>query len=198
VKLAVVAVVLATTGLAHAEEPALASVGDANLEPTRPQRDVQVTLAIGGSINFGIGVEDVGGNGGSGSLRVARRMTPSWMATLEIAGAAVLHRLGTGPEEPTYTNNSNGFMVGFQYYVNRAFWIRGASGIGGYVARQTKLDGMTAVDDTLLGLASLGGGGIEFVRRKHFAVGVELFVLNQINRLGAITSGAILLDVSVY
>lgn len=196
-KLAVVAVVLATTGLAHAEEPALASVGDANLEPTRPQRDVQVTLAIGGSINFGIGVEDVGGNGGSGSLRVARRMTPSWMATLEIAGAAVLHKIEADKSE-TYTNNSNGFMVGFQYYVNRAFWIRGASGIGGYVARQTRLDGMNAVDDTLLGLASLGGGGIEFVRRKHFAVGVELFVLNQINRLGAITSGAILLDVSVF
>lgn len=196
-KLAVVAVVLATTGLAHAEEPALASVGDANLEPTRPQRDVQVTLAIGGSINFGIGVEDVGGNGGSGSLRVARRMTPSWMATLEIAGAAVLHKIEADKSE-TYTNNSNGFMVGFQYYVNRAFWIRGASGIGGYVARQTRLDGMNAVDDTLFGLASLGGGGIEFVRRKHFAVGVELFVLNQINRLGAITSGAILLDVSVF
>lgn len=181
-----------------ADEPALDRVGEANLETTASRKTLMATLAAGGSITFGVGIDDVGGNGGAGSLRLGRVATPRALATLEISGTATLHR--PAKDAPLATNNASGVLAGLQYFVGPSLWVRGGVGVGTYRAEQSDLDGTGTViaHRVAYGAGFLGGAGVELARFRHVSLGLETFVLSLVTRDGDITTGAFLLDVSVY
>ncbi|MBA3539773.1 MAG: hypothetical protein H0T79_09095, partial [Deltaproteobacteria bacterium] len=129
---------------------------------------------------------------GSGSLRLARVMTPTWLLTLELTGTALLHKAAV--ENRTLVNNASGALLGGQYFVGPAFWIRGAAGLGVFALRFD--DPME--DRDLLGPATLGGAGLDLARFRHVSIGVEGYTLLLFNREGAVASTSFLLDVSIY
>jgi hypothetical protein len=198
VKRAVALLVLALPARAFADEPdpAATRVGEANLEPEHAH-EVIVTLALGGGLTVGFGVADAVGRGGSGSLRLARRMTPSWLLSLEITSSGSLHKK---PEmdSKTYVDTATGLLVGGQYYVGPSFWLRGAAGLAVYNQQQAKLDATTFGDRTLTGFGTLGGAGLEVARFHHVSIGFELFVLNQISRDGVVSASGLNLDFAIF
>ncbi len=192
----VVLLALAVPAIAHADpDPAAVRLGDANLEPEHAH-DVIATLALGGGLTVGFGVSDAVGRGGAGSLRLARRMTPSALLTLEITNATSLHK--PAAESAVYADTATGLLVGGQYYVGPSFWLRVSTGLAVYNQQHHMTTDGVHADRNLTGLGTLGGGGIELARFHHVSIGFELFVLNQISRDGVVTATGLNLDVSVF
>ena len=169
-------------------------VAEANLEPTSPSRAVVVTLAVGGAFTLGFGVSDATGRGGGGSLRVARKMAKRWYLDVEVATGTALHEHGGS----TYINTASGALVGVQYYVNPAFWIRGGIGAGSY-AQQEVLVSATKYDDRMLpGPVFVGGAGIELAHWRHVGLDLELRTLALPDRIGFVMSSGVELGLEIY
>ena len=63
-------------------DPAAVNAGEANLEPIAQRQGLAFTLAIGGAVTLGFGINDSTGTGGSGVLRLAHVATPRSLITL--------------------------------------------------------------------------------------------------------------------
>lgn len=174
---------------APAPDPAVERATEANLEPTEHRRTLSVTLALGGSLSLGFGVADVVGRGGSGSLRLARAMTPRWNLTLEGTTAASLHRIGES--QGVLVNQATSLAIGGQFFVAPSFWLRGAVGYGTYIAKAPN-------DRTLPGPSAIAGGGIELVRLRHVAVGLEVALMEMFDREGLVSATMFSLSLAVY
>ncbi len=187
---------LACGGLAHADEgapdPAATAAGDANLESTARRKGMSVTFAAGGGLTFGLGIADSVGRGGAAALRLGHVATPRTVLTLELVGVALFHAVQTtsGMTERR-TNRDSNLLVGGQYFVNSALWVRGAVGLGVYRADSV------ADDTTLIGPAGALGAGVDVLRWKRVALGLEIMSIGMLNKDGVLSSNAVMLNASV-
>lgn len=189
-------------GVAHADgpatdpkpDPAAVDAADANLESTARRQGLSLTFAVGGGVTLGFGIDNAVGRGGSGSFRLGKVANSRAVVTLEVAGVALFHavKTTTGKSE-LHTNQDSNVLVGMQYYVNPSLWVRGAVGIGGY-----KTSELSPADEVrLLGPAGAIGAGVDLVRWRRAAIGLEFMTISMINRDGILSSSGFMLDLSV-
>lgn len=209
VRRALLTMSIATSSLAAAEDkpdPAAVQAGEANLESTAQRKGLMLTLAAGGGVTLGFGVNDSTGTGGAAVLRLAHVATPRSLVTLEIAGSGLLHQVqeGMGPDAmtETYVNQVTNFLVGTQFYANPALWFRIAGGFGRYLGDEVLLEARPGTpqrrgDIRLAGPAVSVGAGIDFVRLKRVRIGAELMATGMINREGLLSSGGFLVGITV-
>lgn len=194
-----VAAGMLVAGSAHADpppepkpDPSAVEAGDANLESTERRQGLNVTLALGGGMTLGFGIEGSVGRGGSGSFRIGERATTHTVITLEAAGVALFHAVKTtsGMSE-LKTNKDSNILLGGQYFVNSALWVRGAVGFGVYKTQEIG-DGIT-----LVGPAVAVGAGFDLARWRRIGVGLEVMSISMMNRDGVLSSSGFMLDLSV-
>jgi hypothetical protein len=199
-RVAALAMLLApATARADDVDPAAERAGDANLESTQRRKGLTFQIAAGGAVTLGMGFDETVERGGSLSLRFGAVATPSLIATFEITNMTLLHKV-KGGDTDLHQNLDNNFLVGMQYYPNPAAWIRGAVGIAHYKGDQIVLPGMEGNNTNLttVGPAAAVGAGFEAFRfRRGFAIGFEMVTALQINRHGALSSTALMLDLCV-
>ena len=197
-------VVIAVAAPAWAEpapDPAAAQVGEANLESTASRKGYVVTLAVGGAVTLGFGVNDSTGTGGAGTLRLAYVATPRTLVTIELAGSALFHQVKMGTETETYTNQVTNLLVGAQVYANAALWFRIAGGFGRYLGDEVLLDAAPGTpqrrgDLRLAGPAVAGGAGVDIARFWRFRLGAEIQATGMLNREGLLSSGGFLIGLT--
>lgn len=179
-----------------AADPAVQDAAEANLESTESRRGFTFAASLGGGLIVGFGIDGSVGRGGSLSLRVGHVATRRTVITFELEACAALHKAATMGE--TLTNTDVNLFAGGQYYVNRSLWLRVAGGVGVYTRRDKQLVAgqVTTVNTTFAGPAALGGLGIELLRFKSAALGVEAGTSAMINRDGVVISTGLGLDVS--
>jgi hypothetical protein len=191
VKCLVAVVVLG--GVAHADDaadPAAEQAGEeANLEVKAPRDGTTFSVAGGGSLALGFGIDDSVGRGGALSLRLGHVMTPSSVLLLELAGASQFHKVSM---TSTVHNDDTHALIGAQYYSSPSLWFRAGVGYGSYHLVQA------SGDRTLRGVASIIGAGIDILRRHYFVLGIEYFSTATLNKEGVITSSALCLGASYY
>jgi hypothetical protein len=175
-------------GMAHAEDDA-DPAEEANLESKAPRDGTTISVALGGSLALGFGIDDSVGRGGALSLRLGHVMTPSSVLLLEAEGASQFHAIS---KEMTVHNDDTHFLLGAQYYSSPSLWFRAGAGYGSYHLVQA------SGDRTLRGGAATVGAGIDILRRHYVVVGVEFFTTATINKEGVITSSAFCLGLSRY
>ena len=183
-------------------EPTVVQAGEANLESTAQRQGLVFTLAAGGGVTLGFGVNDSTGTGGSAVIRLAHVATPHSLVILEIAGGGLLHQVKMGEETTTYVNQVSNFLVGAQAYVNQALWFRLAGGLGRYKGDEVLLESKPRTpqrrgDIKLAGPAISVGAGVDFVRLKRVRIGAELMATGMINREGLLSSGGFMVGVSI-
>lgn len=196
---AVLVAATAAVAPAHAgtPDPSVGSAGDANLEPESPRRGVAVTLAFGGGMTLGIGVDNATGRGGAGLLRIAHVATPRTQLTIELATSALFRevRFGMGPDANTELLNdeATNLLVGAQYYVNPALWLRAGAGLGRYRADAPS----GQVGRRLAGPASSFGAGIDVLRWSRVRLGLEITSTAMLTREGILSASGLLLGVTI-
>lgn len=187
-------------------DPAAVRAGEANLESTTARSGIVVTLAFGGALTLGFGINDSTGSGGAGTFRIARVATPDTLITLELLGSALFHQvrsgMGADAETTTYTNQVSSFLVGAQHYVNAGLWLRIGLGFGSYVGDEVLLDAragepMQRGDIRLAGPAGSVGAGLDVLRLKRFRVSAEICSTGMLTRDGLLSSGGFLIGFSV-
>lgn len=190
-KRAVVLALSTVAGVAHAEpardapDPTVEEAGDANLEPTENRQGLTFTVAPGGGLLVGFGIDDSVGRGGSLSLRLGQVAGRRMVATFEISVTAVLHKATTTSSTEPNTNTS--FAGGAQYYVNPSMWLRLSGGLGVYQRRNVSVGGNPMlVDHSLVGPVAIGGLGVDLLRFKATVVGIEVSTSAMINRDGVL------------
>lgn len=187
-------------GIAHADPEAdpVTVAGDANLESESAHHDSYVTLALGGGLTIGYGIRDSIGRGGAGSFRVGNMMSQQGMLTLELAGVALLHAVETSSgNSELKTNQDTNLLIGLQYFLATSFWIRGGVGLGIYKGVSVQLGNGTRGDVTLVGPAGVLGGGIDVIRWGPASIGVEMMSIAMLNRDGILSSGGLMLNLSI-
>jgi hypothetical protein len=183
-------------------EPTVVQAGEANLESTAERQGLVFTLAAGGGVTLGFGVNDSTGTGGTAVIRLAHVATPRSLVVLEIAGSGLLHQVKMGDETTTYVNQVTNFLVGVQAYANKALWFRAAGGLGRYKGDEVLLESKPGTpqrrgDIKLAGPAISFGAGVDFVRLKRVRIGAELMVTGMINREGLLSSGGFMVGLSI-
>lgn len=192
------ATLLAVTA-AHAgtPDPSVADAGDANLEPETQRRGVAVTLAFGGGMTLGIGVDNATGRGGAGTLRISHVATPRTLLAIELVASALFREvsfgMGSDADKQLVNDEASNVLVGAQYYVNPALWLRGAVGFGRY--RAASVAGRAG--RRLAGPAGSFGAGVDIVRWSRVRLGLELTSTAMLNRDGILSSSGLLLGVTV-
>jgi len=189
---------LATSTVATAEpkpDRAVTSAGNANLETDAHRKGIVLQAGLGGGLILGIGVDGVVGNGPSGTLRLGRVATENALVTLEVDLVTPRHAVAATEDSDTYTDQSGSIMLGGQFYLNQAAWVRLAGGLGVYHGEH-RLMGLDDVD--LVGPAGAFGAGIEIVRFARWAIGLEMFTIGMINKDGLMSSSGFLVDAIVY
>lgn len=155
-----------------APDQAVAEAADANLESTSPRRGLMFSIAGGGGLTVGFGIDDSVGRGGYGSLRLGRFASDGTLLTLEATGIAVLHTPGT--DSSTKANTADELLAGVQRYVNPSLWLRFAGGFAAYQRRSVLLDNGKIGDKTMFGPGILGGIGVEIARFHWALLDIEL------------------------
>jgi hypothetical protein len=153
-------------------DPSVAEAADANLESTENRQGMTFAASIGGGLIIGFGIDDSVGRGGAVNLRLGRVATPHTVLTIEVGATAALHK--PSMMSGTETNTNANLLLGAQYYINRSLWVRGAAGVGRYMAPKSKFVAPNLVDVTLTGPVVLAGIGLEVARVKWAAFEIEI------------------------
>ena len=197
-----VALLPTLAGAEDKPEPTVVQAGEANLESTAQRKGLVFTVAAGGGVTLGFGVNDSTGTGGAAVLRLAHVATPRSLVILEIAGSGLLHQVKMGDETTTYVNQVTNFLVGVQGYANQALWFRLAGGLGRYKGDEVLLESKPGTpqrrgDIRLAGPAISFGAGVEFIRLNRVRIGAELMATGMINREGLLSSGGFMVGLSI-
>jgi hypothetical protein len=190
--------VLAASSVASADpkpDRAVGSAGNANLESEAHRKGIVLQAGLGGGLVLGFGIAGVVGNGASGSFRLGRVATENSLVTLELDLVTPRHAVAAMMNSDTYTDQSATFMLGGQFYLNQAAWVRLAGGLGVYHGDHRDM-GIADVD--LIGPAGAFGAGLEVVRFAHWALGLEMFTVGMINKDGLMSSTGFLIDAILY
>lgn len=176
-------------------DPVVAGSAQHGIEPTARHQGLSVTLALGGGLTVGVGIDSSVGRGPSGSLRIAHMAGERWAFTAEVANTTLLHRV-KGTESGSgelRTDVGANLLFGVQLYVNRVLWLRGGLGLGSF-----SIDEPDSMDAKILsGPSGVVGGGLDLVRFRRAAIGVEMMSLGMLNRDGLLTTTSFMLDLSI-
>lgn len=176
-------------------DPVVTSSAQHSLESGSRHQGLSFTLAIGGGLTVGVGIDSSIGRGPSGSLRFAHMAGERWAFTAEIANTTLLHQVkGTDSSGGKIrTDVGSNLLVGVQLYVNRVLWLRGGVGLGSFQIAE-----VDSMDTKILGGPSgVVGGGLDLVRFRRAAIGVEMMSLGMLNRDGLLTTTAFMLDLTI-
>ncbi len=176
-------------------DPVVTSSAQHSIESASRQQGFSVTLAFGGGLTVGVGIDCSVGRGPSGSLRFAHMAGERWAFTAEIANTTLLHQVkGTDSSGGTIrTDVGSNLLLGVQLYVNRVLWLRGGVGLGSF-----QIDDPDSMKTKILGGPSgVAGGGLDLVRFRRVAIGVEMMSLGMLNRDGLLTTTAFMLDFTI-
>jgi len=176
---------------------AVQEAGDANLESESHRKGITLQAAVGGGLILGFGVDGVVGNGGSLGIRLGRVATEKSLVTLEANVVVPRHAVKATMGSETYIDADTSLLIGGQFYVNPALYLRVAGGLGAYHGEH-KQDGAVVQDIDLVGPAGAVGAGVEIIRFVRWAAGLEIFTTGMINRQGLISSSGFLISVIVY
>ena len=175
-------------------DPAVIEAGDANLESTALRKGVIFTLALGGALSVGVGMENATGRGGAVTLRLAHVASSRAVVATEIVGSELFFSVSGS----LYRTNATNFLIAGQYYINPALWIRGAAGIGRYAGGELRMgDAIFRERVRLVGPAGSAGAGIDIVRFKRFRASLEFCSTAMLNREGVLSSNAFLVGLSI-
>jgi len=165
------------------------------IESTSRHQGLSVTLAIGGGLTVGVGIDSSVGRGPSGSLRIAHMAGERWAFVAELANTTLLHRVkGTDASSGELrTDVGANVLVGPQLYVNRVLWLRAGVGLGSFNIDEP--DSMAT--KILSGPSGVVGGGLDLVRFRRMALGVEVMSLGMLNREGVLTTTSFMVDLSI-
>jgi len=169
-------------------DPIVNASGAHGLESTSRHQGFNFTAALGGGLTIGIDIAGSVGRGPAGSFRFAHAASEKFAFTAELVSITLLRQIkGTDGTTETNTDQGSGALLGMQFYVNRTLWLRLATGISS----------MQFDDATLVGPTGLAGGGLDILRFRRAAIGVEMMSIGQINRDGLLTTTAFMLDLSI-
>lgn len=169
-------------------DPIVESAKYANLESTNRHQGINLTFGLGGGFSVGFGIDSAVGRGVTGNLRIATVASEKFAFTAEAVSLTLLHRV-EAMGAPIKRDQDFNLLIGLQYYVNPTLWLRVAGGIGAYqIADAPK---------ALAGPAGLAGGGVDIVRSKRLALGLEFLSVAMLNRDGVLSSNAFLLALNV-
>lgn len=179
---------------APSPDPVVTSSAQHGLESGSRHQGLSLTLALGGGLTVGVSIDSSVGRGPSGSLRFAHMAGERWAFTAELATTTLLHQVkGTDMSGSVRTDLGNNFLVGAQLYVNRVLWLRAGVGLGSF-----KIDEPDPNKDTILpGPSGVVGGGLDLVRFRRVAIGVEMMSLGMVNREGLLTTTSFMLDLTI-
>lgn len=171
-------------------DPVVTSSANHGLEGTSRHQGLNLTLALGGGLTVGVGIDSSIGRGPSGSARLSHMASERWAFVFEIANTTLLHKGGT--DGKTRTDVGNNVLFGAQLYANRVLWLRTGVGFGSF-----QIDDGTDMGTRLRGPVGVVGGGFDLVRFRRIAIGLETMGLGMINRDGLLTSMSFMLDLSI-
>ncbi|MCW5802810.1 MAG: hypothetical protein KIT31_10525 [Deltaproteobacteria bacterium] len=188
--------------VAHAEDrvdPAAERAAEANLESQARRRGIRVQFAVGGAMTFGRGYDETIEQGVGTSLRLGSVATERLVFTIEASNFTLLHRpAAMDGASKTHKNLVNNVLVGAQYYVNPALWVRGAVGANSYIGERVVRGDGTVGDLRTAGVAAGFGLGLDVLRlRRNVLLGFEVLSTLGFSREGQISSSSFMLDVSI-
>lgn len=175
-------------------DPTAVEAGEgANLESMGQRTGMVTTLSlVGGGVSLGINMRGATGQGQAAILRVAHAATPRTMVGLELVYNSQL-QLGGGSFFSVHSFNA---LVGAQYYLNPAVWVRGAAGAGVLVAEDIVEDDLVTREGfARLGPTLSGGAGADIFRGKRFRLGAEYCATAWYYDGGVLLSNALLLNI---
>jgi hypothetical protein len=176
-------------------DPIVTDAQNANLESTARHRGMSLTLAAGGAFTVGVGIDNAVGRGGGGSLRFAGAAGNRFAFTAELATLQLLHRVeGTDQSGELLRDQAANVLLGIQFYLKGALWLRLAGGFGGYDTADPPGGKRTK---PLVGPTGVVGAGFDIVRTRRLSVGLEYMSLGMINRDGILSGNVFMLDVSL-
>ncbi len=179
-----------------APDSAAERAGDANLESIAVRKGVTASIALGGALTVGFGINDSVGRGGVGSLRLGETMSENSVLTVELLFGAVAHEV---PGMDLVTNNDTNFLIGVQYFLGPSLFVRIAGGIGDYIRNKEDVAGNGVLSTRkVAGPAGVIGGGLEFIHARHISLDFEIFLLGMPNRDGFLSTSALCIGGSYY
>jgi hypothetical protein len=175
-------------------DPAAVEAGDANLESIALRKGFIFTLALGGALSVGFGMDNATGQGGAVTLRLAHVANARAVFATELVGTALFFSVA----RRVYRTDTTSLLIAGQYYINPALWIRGAAGLGRYAGEQLRVDDIIFRERfRLLGPAGSAGAGIDLVRLKRLRASIEFCSTAMINRDGVLSSNGLLVGLSI-
>jgi hypothetical protein len=175
-------------------DPAVVEAGDANLEPIALRKGFIVTVALGGALSVGLGMDNATGQGGAATLRLAHVANARSVFAVELVGSALFFNVS----EKLYRTDVTNLLVAGQYYINPALWIRGAVGLGRYAGGELRMDDfITRERFRIFGPAGSAGAGVDIVRLKRIRASLEFCSTAMINGDGVLSSNGFLFGLSI-
>jgi hypothetical protein len=197
---AVLVVAMPAVALAETKpDPAAARAAEANLESQARRKGLTLQFGIGGAITFGFGYDETLERGFGTSLRLGSVARENLVFTIEALSFTLLHKpAAEDGMAATQKNLVNNLLVGAQYYVNPAFWVRGALGANSYIGERVVRGDGTVGDLRTAGLAGAAGAGVEVLRfRRGVALGFEVVSMLAFSKEGTLSSSSFMLDLSI-
>jgi hypothetical protein len=188
---AVVLTVVAASAHAHADDrpdPAAERAADANLESIEHRQGIVFGAALGPSVTIGGGT----GTGGDLALRIGHVATPTTVLDFVLGGSAQFHK---DLNKQLVANNLTYALVGAQYWVARALWLRIGAGGGTYHCNECLMDG-SPKNTKRAGPAGGVGAGVDLVRYHGVVLDLEVYSIGVISRDGFLTTSGMSLGLS--
>ncbi len=175
-------------------DPAVEDTANANLEPVG-RHGVVVAGAIMPSEFIGLGSRADTGLSGSFSLRLGKVASTTTTMYIEGQAAALVHKPAG---QATATNSLAVALVGALHYVAPSLWLRIGFGAGAYTRDQEPIapGGVLVAHERLGGMASNLGLGLDLVRWRYAALGVEASSTLLIHRDGWTTMSGFGVDLT--
>lgn len=175
------------------DKRAVAEAREANLEPESQRSGLAIGFAFGPNVQVSSGLRDASGTGGGLAIRFGTVASPRWVWLAELASTGYRQFV---EEDSTYKlNSSTLFTLGGQLYLKEAFWLRGGAGAANFTRRSERGGEPTA---SFWGVGVIGAGGLDVLRRRSFALSLEVLTTLARYRDGFVGAGTMQLGVSWY
>jgi hypothetical protein len=182
----------AAAGAEPPPDPAAVEAGEANLEPIE-RRGIVVTVALGGGLSIGLGMDNATGQGGAGTLRLGHVANARTVVAAELIGSALFF----GVSGELYRTDVQSFLVSGQRYVSPALWFRAGVGVGRYAGNELRIgDAIFRERFRLAGPAGSAGAGVDVLRFRRVRASLEICSTAMFNSEGVMASNAFLFGLS--
>lgn len=173
-------------------DPAVVEAGEANLEPIE-RRGVVFTVALGGGLSVGLGMDNATGQGGAGTLRLGHLANARTIVAVELLAGALIF----GVNGELYRTDVQHLLISGQRYISPALWVRAGVGLGRYAGNELRMgDAIFRERFRLAGPAGSAGAGVDVLRFRRVRGSLEVCSTVMINGEGVMASNAFLLGLS--